>query len=313
MGNGCPGCEEKERPRAVVLPSSSPAMYNNDKSNEFVSISIPPGRPLDHILTMAQSYTPHFHHNVTVDYSENDYRAFCLLLHSQNGALLLYCTRKKKKPPHYQLPGGHVDEAEFKQVSQNAGRFITQEQLYQSARLGCVREIYEETGIDLRSQLDRLRPMVLYNKFERGRLINEFKHRLFFVCEVQDDDFVVATKVTLLFLESEMASLNQVLCLNLISYYYTDNQGYLFRIYLSLALISFNYITTHHHQHPSGSVRYLAIQEDYSCDLTLQLSAEHQGFRFDSNPRTVMERLRHHSGGKVERAIGMAMNVNDVN
>ena len=85
-----------------------------------------------------------------------------------DSTLLLYCTRKKKKPPHYQLPSGHVDAAEFKQVSHNASRFVTQEQLYPSTRLGCIREVYKETGIDLRKELGRLRPMILFDKSERG-------------------------------------------------------------------------------------------------------------------------------------------------
>jgi 8-oxo-dGTP pyrophosphatase MutT (NUDIX family) len=197
MGNSCPGCGEKERPGALVVPSSTatPSIHNNDKADEFSSVSIPLGRSISHILTLAQCYAVHFEQNVMVDYSDTDYRAFCLLFHRQYGALLLYCTRKKRKPPHYQLPGGHVDAAEFRQVSKNGSRFVTQEQLYLSARLGCIREIYEETGIDLRKQVDRLRPMVLYDKPERGRLINELKHRLFYVCEVQDDDFVAATMV----------------------------------------------------------------------------------------------------------------------
>jgi hypothetical protein len=27
--------------------------------------------------------------------------------------MMLHCTRKNKKPPHYQLAGGHIDEFEF--------------------------------------------------------------------------------------------------------------------------------------------------------------------------------------------------------
>ena len=42
-----------------------------------------------------------------------DYRGFLFVVHCDFGLLLLHCTRKKHKPPHWQLPGGHVDEAEF--------------------------------------------------------------------------------------------------------------------------------------------------------------------------------------------------------
>ena len=49
------------------------------------------------------------------DYIKDDYRAFIFATHPKYGLLLLYCDRKKKKPPHFQAPGGHVDEANFLQ------------------------------------------------------------------------------------------------------------------------------------------------------------------------------------------------------
>ena len=86
-----------------------------------------------------------------VDFAQNDYRAFCLLVHRQHGAIMLQCTRKKKKPPHYQLPGGHVDKFEFDQVRQTSSSSsssskVAIEELYQAAKIGCAREVYEETG-----------------------------------------------------------------------------------------------------------------------------------------------------------------------
>jgi hypothetical protein len=47
------------------------------------------------------------------NFSKTDYRAFLFIFHQDFGLLLLHCTRKRKKGPHFQLPGGHVDEAEF--------------------------------------------------------------------------------------------------------------------------------------------------------------------------------------------------------
>jgi len=47
------------------------------------------------------------------DYKLVDYRGFIFVVHEIYGLLLLYCTRKPKKGPHYQLPGGHVDGYEF--------------------------------------------------------------------------------------------------------------------------------------------------------------------------------------------------------
>ena len=50
---------------------------------------------------------------VLVDFKSDDYRGFCLCIHSTFGLMMLHCTRKKNKGPHYQLAGGHVDEPEF--------------------------------------------------------------------------------------------------------------------------------------------------------------------------------------------------------
>lgn len=54
------------------------------------------------------------------DYKNIDYRGFIFVVHDQHGLLLLHCTRKPKKGPHYQLPGGHVDNFEF----EDAGKFM---------------------------------------------------------------------------------------------------------------------------------------------------------------------------------------------
>jgi len=62
--------------------------------------------------------------------------------------------------------------------------------------MGAARELFEETGMDLRSSLDRLEPAALRakNKVKSGSsgdevLTNEYKHRLFYFLSVKDDDF----------------------------------------------------------------------------------------------------------------------------
>lgn len=135
--------------------------------------------------------------NSSIDYLNHDYRAFGLLLHKKHGAILLHCTRKKQKPPHYQLPGGHVDAQEFEAVLGGSNKACcTPQQLFLAARAGCAREIYEETTIDLRSQeqIDRLLPLIVRRKddssnSDTSKLCNEFKDRLFFVAQVLDSDF----------------------------------------------------------------------------------------------------------------------------
>ena len=62
---------------------------------------------------------------VIIDPTETDYRGFILVVHPNHGLLLLHCTRKKNKPPHYQLPGGHVDQEEFDEAVANLGSNAT--------------------------------------------------------------------------------------------------------------------------------------------------------------------------------------------
>lgn len=55
---------------------------------------------------------------------DDDYKAFIIPLHPQHGVLLLYCTRKKGKGSHHQLPGGHVDKEDFDDAGEWKGAFI---------------------------------------------------------------------------------------------------------------------------------------------------------------------------------------------
>lgn len=57
------------------------------------------------------------------------------------------------------------------------------EQLLIAAKKGAVRELFEETGLDLRSQLHRIKPLTLNDSS------NIHKDRLFFVANVHDADF----------------------------------------------------------------------------------------------------------------------------
>lgn len=202
MGSICSGLEEeKKKSNALVKPitnmnGDSDSDSDDDGDDDGDDLALSPSDDdskvirLDHPLEIAQQHYLMFDPHVRVDTSSKDYRAFCLLIHREQGAVLLHCTRKKKKPSHYQLSGGHVDDDEFKTVNKNS---VTQQQLYCAARIGCAREVFEETGIDLRQRLEELRPMVLYNPatedFKKEILINEFKSRLFYVCEVKDKDF----------------------------------------------------------------------------------------------------------------------------
>lgn len=123
-----------------------------------------------------------------------DLRAFLVLIHPDHGLLALHCTRKKKKPPHYQVPGGHVDKEDWPpfEISPTNDSFLSMSMaMYNAAKTGGARELWEETGIDLRSNLDRLVPLVVRTEQKKGKtqLPNEIQERLFFVAELNNADF----------------------------------------------------------------------------------------------------------------------------
>lgn len=130
-----------------------------------------------------------------MDFKNADYRGFVFAVHPEHGYLLLHCTRKKKKPNHFQLPGGHIDHFEFTEAATKAND--PKEQLVLAGKVGAARELYEETGMDLRRSLDRVIPTRLYDenqlakmKLKNEKVVNEYKGRLFFTVRVTDHDFL---------------------------------------------------------------------------------------------------------------------------
>ncbi|GKZ00116.1 hypothetical protein MPSEU_000965700 [Mayamaea pseudoterrestris] len=126
--------------------------------------------------------------NILVDYKSKDYRGFIFVIHETHGLLLLHCTRKLSKGPHFQTPGGHLDEQEFIKA---AVKFANDRdaQLLWAARSAAARELYEETGMDVRSSLERIQPVTLHTKSSK-KLDNELKNRLFFKLVINDSDFL---------------------------------------------------------------------------------------------------------------------------
>jgi 8-oxo-dGTP pyrophosphatase MutT (NUDIX family) len=126
-----------------------------------------------------------------VDYKANDYKGFIFVVHPSYGMLLLRCSRKKNKGVHYQLPGGHVDEPEFLRAALESNDRDTQLQI--AGKAGAARELFEETGMDMRKQLDRVVPQPFQpENAKEDRLCNEFKHRLFYFLSVNDEDFLTS-------------------------------------------------------------------------------------------------------------------------
>ena len=95
---------------------------------------------------------------MTAEFLKDDYRAFIFAIHPLHGILLLHCTRKKNKGPHCQAPGGHIDKEDFDDAvstttpaDSDNGPAI----LMRACKIGAARELYEETGMDVRSELNR--------------------------------------------------------------------------------------------------------------------------------------------------------------
>jgi hypothetical protein len=57
-----------------------------------------------------------------------------------------------------------------------------------ASKTAASRELYEETGIDIRSQLDRLLPPFLHHQTEEA-MPNEYEHRIYYYLIVTDADF----------------------------------------------------------------------------------------------------------------------------
>ena len=133
--------------------------------------------------------------DLNVDYTTEDYRAFLFAQHPIHGLLLLYCSRKKNKSPHFQAPGGHVDKEDFDEALirlQDTTASSSYPLLTSACKIGAARELYEETGIDLRNDLARLQPVQLQKVKKDGSVATTYilKQRLFFKICFTDADFV---------------------------------------------------------------------------------------------------------------------------
>lgn len=92
-------------------------------------------------------------------------KAFVFVRHAKHGFLLLKAF-KKRKGTHYQIPGGRIDESDS------------------SPAYAAARELFEETGIDIRSHelIVRLEPLL----FPDGSLV--FEKRQYFALNIDDND-----------------------------------------------------------------------------------------------------------------------------
>ena len=71
----------------------------------------------------------------------------------------------------------------------------TKEQiLLEACKLGAARELYEETGIDIQSNLERLEPAAITSN---SKLECMLKNKCYFHLQVNDEDFFSPVRVSL--------------------------------------------------------------------------------------------------------------------
>ena len=149
--------------RTIIIESSSSSSSVTDKSirtnlNSIASPSSPRPSSLISLSAATGTMSRNISNNedVVQKYLKDDYKAFIFATHPLHGLLLLYCTRKKKKGPHYQAPGGHVDKDDYYRVIAQSGTTLQgPELLMRACKMGAARELFEETGMDYRSTPDR--------------------------------------------------------------------------------------------------------------------------------------------------------------
>eukprot|EP00949_MAST-11_sp_MAST-11-sp1_P005361 g5361.t1 len=108
--------------------------------------------------------------------AEGGLRAFVIAMHREHGVLLLQA-EKRKKGVHFQLPGGRIDKQEVDQYDSC---------LEGAQRAAAARELFEETGIDLRGENSSRRLIQL--DFPESMLSSIGNRRCFFFLDLCDED-----------------------------------------------------------------------------------------------------------------------------
>eukprot|EP00760_Papus_ankaliazontas_P029665 PhM_4_TR4341/c0_g1_i1/m.33186 len=102
----------------------------------------------------------------------SEYRAF-VVAHTPWGYIVLRSHKSKKGVTNYgQCPGGRLDDHEVPAATDNDA--VTTD----AFKRACCRELFEETGIDLRSAISRLQPIPFPHPTKR-----------FFTVELSEGDF----------------------------------------------------------------------------------------------------------------------------
>ena len=107
------------------------------------------------------------------------------------------CTvhENQRKDPTTNSQVGHIDNFEFEYAADKCSHSNSPNRLndvlLEAAKMGTARELFEETGIDVRGQLERLDPAPLYDGGNlKGGPMNMLDRKLYFSLNVTDDDFL---------------------------------------------------------------------------------------------------------------------------
>jgi 8-oxo-dGTP pyrophosphatase MutT (NUDIX family) len=201
------------------------------------------------------------------------------VVHDTHGMSLLHCTRKKKKPAHYQLPGGHVDEPEFLQAAKQHKQ--QQSQLIEACTAGAARELYEETGLDFRSRLDRLEPARIRGNLDEDKgdnnfAVNEYKQRLFFFLQVKDKDFAKYSNGVALSVAPQSRQKNVQLKLS------HEHSGFTFEPEPSRAAV----LLKHHSWGKCSEAPLMAMKQDVTAMTSMQASSSSTSTTTPTNAET---------------------------
>ena len=128
-----------------------------------------------------------------VNYKNADYTAMVFVVHRTRGMLLLHIKTSAGTPQKSQIPGGLIHEDEFLKAAKESGN--SQVQLQIAAREAAARQLYEKTGLDIRHDVDRFKPAILrLNPPVDAKgvqyLKNEYKNKLYYFLQVDEEDFV---------------------------------------------------------------------------------------------------------------------------
>jgi 8-oxo-dGTP pyrophosphatase MutT (NUDIX family) len=142
-------------------------------------------------------------------------------------------------------------------------------QLLLASKLGAARELFEETGIDVRSELDRLLPPFLHPQTNEA-MPNESDHRIYYFLIVTDDDF---PKIQLAPPSAPLTAPMRP----------DGNSG--------------------------QQRRLLEVDDSPTRHVRLRLSHEHSGFTFQVDTAQAAIDIQYHSGGKNSVALRKALQI----